>query len=74
MTNCIATFETTSMALQFERTCRKNGYNVRVVPVPRSISTSCGMACHFPCGKKEAIEALCREKGIEVSGYHEMQE
>ena len=41
---CIATFDTTHMALYFEKACRAEGLSVKIVPVPRSISASCGLA------------------------------
>jgi hypothetical protein len=70
---CLATFATTSMALLFERACRKAGIGVRIAPVPRKLSSSCGLACDFPCESREAVEALAREAKIEVSGFHEMK-
>ncbi|MFA7622002.1 MAG: DUF3343 domain-containing protein, partial [Aminobacteriaceae bacterium] len=42
---CLATFDITSMAVMFERACRKKGIAAKIVPVPRSISASCGLAC-----------------------------
>ncbi|MDD4160381.1 MAG: DUF3343 domain-containing protein, partial [Synergistaceae bacterium] len=33
--DCIATFDTTHMALFFEKSCRSAGMNVKIVPVPR---------------------------------------
>ncbi|HOP52446.1 MAG TPA: DUF3343 domain-containing protein, partial [Synergistales bacterium] len=45
--DCIATFDTTHMAILFEKTCRNAGFSCKIVPVPRSISASCGLACRF---------------------------
>ena len=61
------------MALLFERACRKAGINARISPVPRKLSSSCGLACDFPCESRDAVEAVARENKIEVSGYHEME-
>ena len=70
--SCLATFKTTSMALMFERACRGAGISARIAPVPRKLSSSCGLACEFPCESREAVEGLVREKKIEVGGYHDM--
>ena len=70
---CLATFTTTSMALLFERACRKAGLNARISPVPRKLSSSCGLACDFPCESRDAVEAVARESKIEVSGFHEIE-
>lgn len=72
--NCLATFKTTSMALMFERACRKSGVNARIVPVPRSLSSSCGLACDFPCEKRTEAEGIARDGKIDVASWHELQE
>lgn len=67
---CIATFETTSSALLFERACRKAGIGAKVVPVPRKLSESCGLACEYPCGSEAEVRALCGEEKIDVHSWH----
>ena len=69
---CIATFDVTTMALMFEKKCRAAGYSVRIVPVPRQISASCGLACSYPCDKEVEIVSLCSENRIEIAGCHRM--
>ena len=68
--HCIATFDTTMMALRFEKICRADGHNVRIVPVPRRLSTSCGFACSYPCESQVKIKGLADERNIDVAGYH----
>jgi len=70
---CIATFFVTHMALRFERECRKEGYDVRIIPVPRSLSASCGLACRYPCEAEERIKELCAAHNIEVEGFHRLE-
>jgi hypothetical protein len=62
------------MALLFERACRSAGFGARIVPVPRKLSSSCGLACDFPCEKRDEIEALARQNKIEFAGVHEFEE
>ncbi|MEG1912222.1 MAG: DUF3343 domain-containing protein [Cloacibacillus sp.] len=70
---CLATFDTTHMALFFEKACRAAGLSVKIVPVPRQLSASCGLACGYPCGDLEKVKAVAEEKGIEVAEYHEVE-
>ena len=70
--DCIATFDTTHMALFFEKSCRSIGLKVKIVPVPREISSSCGLACSYPCEDEEKIRSIAAEKDIEVSDYHRL--
>ncbi|MBQ6772973.1 MAG: DUF3343 domain-containing protein [Synergistaceae bacterium] len=69
--SCLATFKTTSAALLFERTCRASGIEARIAPVPRKLSSSCGLACEYPCDKRVIVEELAVGKKIQVAGYHE---
>lgn len=69
---CLVTFETTHMALLFEKSCRARGLNVKIVPVPRQISASCGLACSYPCGSETEVKSVAAEKQIDVSGYHRL--
>jgi hypothetical protein len=69
---CLATFKTTSAALLFERACRKAGLEVRIVPVPRKLSSSCGLACGFPCEQKAGVETVVHEENLDVFSFHEI--
>ena len=72
MLSCLATFKTTSMALLFERSCREAGIGARIAPVPRRLSSSCGLACEFPCEERTKAEALAAERKIEVAAVHDL--
>jgi hypothetical protein len=69
---CLATFDTTHMALLFEKACRAQGLSARVVPVPRELSASCGLACTYPCESEETVVEICRVKKVEVAGFHHL--
>lgn len=40
----LITFISTHQALRFEKTLLQNGYSMQIIPVPRSIKASCGLA------------------------------
>lgn len=70
---CLATFHTTNMAIMFERTMHKQDFiNVKIVPVPRNLSASCGLACEFPCEKLNEIKQICSSSKIELDEIHEL--
>ena len=71
---CLATFKTTSAALLFERSCRSAGLNARIAPVPRKLSSSCGLACEFPCSKKSDVQGIAEVKKIQVGGYYNLSD
>ncbi|MDO9534397.1 MAG: DUF3343 domain-containing protein [Bacillota bacterium] len=43
----IVTFETTHHALKFEKTLKGEGISLTLLPVPRRLSSSCGIAARF---------------------------
>ncbi len=49
-------FKSSSYAVQAERTCRKAGINVRLVPVPRELSSDCGICMRIHSADREATE------------------
>lgn len=69
---CLTTFDTTHMALRFEKVCRQAGLAVKIVPVPRELSASCGLACCYPCQAEKTVESLVKEHQIDVLGYHRL--
>ncbi len=44
----VITFHTTTEAMAFERACLAEGVPGRLIPVPREISSSCGLAFRIP--------------------------
>lgn len=64
----IVTFPTTTAAIAMEKLCREQGLPGRLIPVPRAISASCGMAW---CAPTEAREALERT-GAAAEGWYYM--
>ena len=58
----------------FERTCRASGINARIAPVPRKLSSSCGLACEYPCDLRDKVEEIAAGKKIQVAGYHDITE
>lgn len=66
----IATFATTHSAISMERLCRAQGLPGRLIPVPRSISASCGMAWCAQPEDRSALEELTVRRSIAVEGWY----
>ena len=66
----IATFPTTTAAIAMERDCRRAGLPGKLIPVPRSISASCGMAWCAPPEDRPALERLTEERAIPAEGWY----
>lgn len=70
---CIVTFHTTNHALTFEKVMRKNNVDVKLMPVPRRVSSSCGTAAQFPCELRDEIVKTCLEQHIETDEIHKIE-
>lgn len=70
---CVVTFEITHHALQFEKSLKNAGLSVKLMPVPRRLSSSCGTAALVICEEKEKILELCNNNHIPIDGFHKME-
>ena len=68
----VISFHTTAEAMATERLCRQNDLEGKLISVPRSITSDCGLAWSAPAALRESIEALLVQHAVEVAGYHEM--
>lgn len=70
---CVYSFQTVNHALMFEKKIKEEGFQVKLMPMPRQISTSCGTAAKVDCSKREAINKACEKLGIETDGCHKIK-
>lgn len=67
----IVVYRTTTAALRSERVLRAGGHAVRVVDVPRSLSTDCCLGVRFSWAEREAVTAALDEAGVEYVAVRE---
>ncbi len=67
---CYITFPSTYHAIRAESLLKKGEHIIKMVPVPRSISTSCGTSLRcFPADKQEIISIL-KQNNVIIEGMH----
>jgi len=66
----VITFHTTTAAMAMEKACNARSLPGRLIPVPREITSGCGMAWCAPPESREALEQAAKEEGIDVSGVY----
>lgn len=69
----IITFHTTSEAIAVERYCRDRGIPGRMIPVPRAISASCGMAWCVPLEQKGLLTEVLEHFAHEMDKTYELE-
>ena len=67
----IITFRCTTDAIAMEKSCKTLGAPGRLIPVPRSISASCGLSWCAPLENRTALEKLLQEQDLEPEGIYE---
>lgn len=71
---CYITFPTTYFAVRAEALLKKSARRFNMVPVPRSISSSCGTALRCSCETLAEIRALLALENVEVEGCYRLEE
>ena len=66
----IVTFPTATAAITMEKACREEALPGRLIPVPRAISASCGMAWCAPPEARDVLEAMARRRAIPAVGWY----
>lgn len=71
---CYITFPTTYNAIRAEKMLSKDGYSFKMVPVPRSISSSCGTALRCSCDELDLINDYLEKCDVECEDTYKIEE
>lgn len=69
----LVTFESTHSAIKAEKTLKKEGLKVKIIPVPTEISAGCGLSIRFNEEDLDKVKKIIKESVIEVSGYYSVK-
>ena len=69
---CVVSFHTTAGAMAAERLCRREGLEGKLISVPRSVTSDCGLAWSAPPELRDILERRFREAGVSAAGFHEL--
>lgn len=62
----------TSAALRSEKVLQRAGLEVKLIPVPREISSNCGIAVRFAWREREQVEAALDAAKVEIESIHRL--
>ncbi|UNC91887.1 DUF3343 domain-containing protein [Candidatus Contubernalis alkaliaceticus] len=62
----VATFYSTNYALKCEKILKNSSVNIKLIPVPRQVSSNCGLAARMDMEALAAFFNLLKEGVIEV--------
>jgi len=61
------TFKSVSYAMKFETAIKKFNINIKIIPVPRSISSSCGLCVRFNLADNDELQNIINKHKLEYS-------
>jgi len=67
----IITFHTTADAMAMEKVCKEANAPGRLIPVPRVISSGCGLAWCAELAEKNSLLAVMEKVGLKQEDIHE---
>lgn len=74
MQYCVVTFHSVHDALYFEKSLKKLSLDLQMIPVPREISSSCGIAAKFSLENRPQFERAILDLGLEIEKIHLLEE
>jgi len=71
-TYAVILVHTTSAAMRSEAVLHRAGIDVKLIPVPRNLSSDCGLAVRIPdSDRQRALECLAKEH-VEIAGDYDL--
>ena len=70
----VISFESTHMAIKSEKLLLEKQMEIRIIPVPREITASCGLALRVDLDKFERVKKILEKNSIEISGCYSIKQ
>jgi hypothetical protein len=71
---CVLLFQSVHQVMRGEKLLKARGVTVNLVPVPREISSECGVAIEVAFESREEALRLVQESGIVLAGHYHRNE
>ena len=69
----VALFDSPSATLRGEKALKKAGMEVKLIPMPRELSSDCGIALRFTWSEREQAESALAQTRPAVVGIHRLE-
>lgn len=69
----VAVFHSIHRVMKAEKVLKAEGLQVLLIPVPRQLSSDCGLALRFGPDERERIEAVLQQEGLPVVELYQRQ-
>ena len=69
----VALFHTNSAVLRAEKILLREGFTIKLIPVPRHLSSDCGIALRFDRNAETRVSEILETVGVSVSSIHALE-
>ena len=70
MAQGVILFPSIHFALRAEKLMKQKGILHKLIPVPRQLSSDCGVCLRIPWEKKEEVLGILAQSAVKVDGAH----
>ena len=70
MAQGVILFPSIHFALRAEKLMKQKGILYKLIPVPRQLSSDCGVCLRIPWEKKEEVLEILAQSAVKVDGAH----
>ena len=64
--DCVAIFQSIHRVMKAEKVLKGSGLAILLIPVPRQLTSDCGLAIRFPLELRSVVEAALSESGLAI--------
>jgi hypothetical protein len=66
----VVLFYSTAHAIRAEKVLTRAGFEIKMIPTPRQLSSDCGMALRFDRADEERVGVALEEQKVPTNGIH----
>jgi hypothetical protein len=70
----VVLFPSTQAAIRGEKVLQAAGIPGKLIPVPRYLSSECGMAYRFSAAERERVLQVLQQAGVASIGVHDLRD
>jgi hypothetical protein len=67
---CVLLFRSVHQVMRAEKVLKGKGFEIGLIPVPREISSDCGVAIEFLCQEKREVLSILEASHISILGSY----
>jgi hypothetical protein len=68
----VVLFHSTQAAIKAEKVLKETKIKIKLIPVPRQVSSDCGICLRFEFKDASAVESILGSKNIKTAGIHQL--